>query len=281
MMRRISWFMVVVIALAACGDEDPAPGEEDAILTGFDALPKKLATVVLSPTPSPVISGDGAVVDIAGATATPGPPRPTSTKPPFVGVYLGDLAADDDDEPAPTLAPYVLGPGASNPAAANGGGAVVPPGSAAPAAISVDPRFASAYAGVQDRLGAPVSSGAMVQMAAQQFERGTMYWQGSQRQIYALAGDGRLFQVADTWAEGMPADDPALVPPDGRVQPVRGFGKAWRETAALRDALGWGTQSEVSHSGTWQNFERGAMFVGLNGQIYALFTAEGRYAGPL
>jgi hypothetical protein len=62
---------------------------------------------------------------------------------------------------------------------------------------------------------------------------------------------------------------------------VRGFGLVWRSNQTIRDALGWGTLAEAPYSGTWQDFERGAMLVGGSGRIYAIYPAEGQHSGPL
>ena len=263
------------VLLTACGTSAPPQDLNPPILTNFDALPKQLATVVFTPTPTPVLIG-GTVVPVAQPTATAAPPTLTPTLTPYVGVFLGEPTSESG-EPAPTLAPYVVAPVAGGavgvaPALGTGSGCTIP----------VASTFANAYTAVQDRLGCPVSAGVTVSpMAVQPFERGWMYWRGDTRQIYALAANGQYWQMADTWNEGMPADDPAYSPPPGLVQPVRGFGLAWRSTPPLRDALGWGTAPEAPFSGFWQDFERGAMLLGSDGHVYALFSAEGQHSGPL
>jgi hypothetical protein len=56
----------------------------------------------------------------------------------------------------------------------------------------------------------------------------------------------------DRWRSGMLESDPAIVPPPGYYQPVRGFGLFWREAyfgmieASARDRLGWATGEEYS-----------------------------------
>ena len=280
MIRRSVWRLVAGLALllAACGGENPAPVGDPPILTGFDSMPKQLATVVLTDTPTPVLAG-GETVDLALPTATPEPPRPTATLTPYVGIFLGAPTSDGSGggEAPPTLAPFVINPGANSAAIASG-----PIGAGAGAcSIAVAASFAGAYAGnVQQRLGCPVSGGASISVVVQPFERGMMIWRDT-RQIYALAQTGQLWQIPDSWEEGMPTDDPGLVPPGGLVQPVRGFGLAWRSNAAVREALGWGTQPETLSSGVWQDFERGAMFTAPDGRIYAIYTAEGQHSGPL
>lgn len=90
-----------------------------------------------------------------------------------------------------------------------------------------------------------------VQVAEQLFERGRMYWVQRVRQIWVLhvtaEGRGEWYVYEDTFADGEPEIDPNLTPPDGRIQPERGFGKLWREVPGLRDMLGWAVQPEVGY----------------------------------
>lgn len=284
MIRRTGRMLLVLLAglalallLAACSDEAPPQNDDPPILTGFDALPKQIVTVALTPTPTPVLSGAEQVA-VAQPTATSGPPRPTATLTPYVGVFLGQPTSESG-EPAPTLAPLSINPIGGSVIGSEG---IAPPASGSSCSYSVAGQFANAYAGVQARLGCPINPGATIApMAIQPFEHGVMFWRGDTRQIYALASNGQFWQVPDTWEEGMPADDPAFSPPGGLLQPVRGFGFVWRNNSAIRDALGWATQPEAPFNSFWQDFERGAMFVGENGRIYALFTAEGQHSGPL
>lgn len=276
--RRLTvvlWLSLVAI-LAACSDDATPQGDTDpAILTGFDALPKQIVTIALTPTSTPVIAG-GETMVVAQQTPTPGPPRPTATLTPYVGVFLGQPTSESG-EPAPTLAPYSVNAGGP---AANSGG-LVPQGSSGGCAYSVVGQFANAYNGVSERLGCPTNNGTSPLMVTQPFERGNMFWRSDTKQIYALAANGQFWQVPDSWTEGMPTDDPAFAAPGGVLQPVRGFGLVWRTNAALRDALGWATLPEAQYNGAWQDFERGSMFLGDSGRIYALFTAEGQHSGPL
>jgi hypothetical protein len=281
MIRRmtVALALVAVLLLAACGEDHPPPSGDPPILSSFDSMPKQIATLVLTPTPTPVIAGAEVVV-VEQATSTPGLPRPTATLTPYVGVFLGQPTSESG-EPVPTLAPYVLNPVSGGAVVASGG---ISPASGGACSIPVAASFANAYNGspaVQQRLGCAVNAGASLAMVTQPFERGNMYWRSDTRQIYSLASNGQFWQVADTWTEGMPADDPGLSAPGGLLQPVRGFGLVWRSNQAIRDALGWGTLPEAQYSGYWQDFERGAMFVGSGNLIYALFIAEGQHSGPL
>jgi hypothetical protein len=96
----------------------------------------------------------------------------------------------------------------------------------------------------------------------QPFERGVMLWVAADRSVYHTeAGEMRLTDpkamiyvlangqswrlIPDNWSEGMAANDPAIVPPQGLFQPVRGFGLVWRTVAGVRDALGWARSAEA------------------------------------
>ena len=95
--------------------------------------------------------------------------------------------------------------------------------------------------------------------AYQQFENGTMVWRQDTSQIYVFFNDGTWRSFADTFKEGNRESDPALSPPGGKLQPIRGFGKVWREHDGLRDKLGWAIAKETSQPAEIHAFERGAI----------------------
>lgn len=281
MMARQVWMVLLLVALiaglAACGEENTAPVGDPPVLGGFDSMPKQLATLALTATPTPVVAGEGAVA-VMQPTPTPGPVRPTVTLTPYVGVFVGEPTSESG-EPPPTLAPWTINAGVGVPVP-GGGGVVSAPGACSIPVASAFGNAASANATVPARLGCPVSGGANLTLVTQRFERGQMFWRDT-HQIYALADGGQFWQVSDNWREGMAADDPGLTPPGGLIQPVRGFGLAWRGNPAIREALGWATGMEAPYTGYWQDFEQGAMFTGPTGQLYAVFPAEGQHSGPL
>jgi hypothetical protein len=96
--------------------------------------------------------------------------------------------------------------------------------------------------------------------AEQPFQNGRMIWLEEvsgdsfvlQRQILVLYNDGQYAQYEDTWTEGQPESDPSIVPPSGLYQPIRGFGKVWRENTSVRNKLGWATTSEQGFDTIWQ-----------------------------
>ena len=281
-MRGGRWWVWLVVALLAAGCAEDSTGVPDdpPILSGFDTLPKQVATVAMTATPSPVLVGMPRAAELQQPTATPAPPQPTPTLTPYVGVFLGRPTSESGEalaEDIPTLAPFVVGP--------MGGSSVGGLGSESVTDCAIRPAapFANAFAAdpaLQERLGCPVGVGAAEQLAAQPFERGTLYWRQN-KQIYALANSGQFWQVPDAWQEGMPTDDPAFSAPAGLVQPIRGFGLVWRTHQAIRDAVGWGTQGEALIGGVLEGFERGAMFQGLHRENAAPLPAQGQHSGPL
>lgn len=104
---------------------------------------------------------------------------------------------------------------------------------------------------------------AQVQVAEQLFEHGRMFWIEPIQQIWVLqiTGEGRgtWASYEDTFVEGEPETDPSLVPPDGRYQPERGFGKLWRESGNLRQELGWGVTPEFGYISQYEYHAGGSV----------------------
>lgn len=95
----------------------------------------------------------------------------------------------------------------------------------------------------------PTPTVRQIQVAEQLFERGRMFWLQPTGQIWVLvvtaAGSGDWFVYEDLFQEGDPESDPDIVPPDDTLQqPVRGFGRLWRDNGEVREALGWATSDE-------------------------------------
>lgn len=92
--------------------------------------------------------------------------------------------------------------------------------------------------------------------AEQHFEHGVMIWIEALDKIVILYDEpspqwgGRWGMVDDEWAEGLPEYDPALVPPAGFYQPVRGFGLVWR--SGVRERLGWAIDQETGFDTAFQ-----------------------------
>lgn len=89
------------------------------------------------------------------------------------------------------------------------------------------------------------------------FEGGRAYWYKAttaypQNLIYIIYNDGTWAVYEDTWNTSLPIDDPSIVPPPGRFQPVRGIGKVWREQSGVRTKLGWAYEAEYAFRGSRQ-----------------------------
>lgn len=102
-----------------------------------------------------------------------------------------------------------------------------------------------------------------VQVAEQLFEHGRMFWIEPIQQIWVLhitgEGHGTWSVYEDTFVEGEPETDPSLVPPEGRYQPERGFGKLWRESGNLREELGWGVTPEFGYVSRYEYHAGGSI----------------------
>lgn len=106
--------------------------------------------------------------------------------------------------------------------------------------------------------GFPTDVASQVQLAESVFEHGRMFWLRHNRQIWVMVNDpadndtgGDWYCYNDSFAEGEPETDPALVPPEGLIQPRRGFGKLWRTHEELKDALGWAITPEFELTSTY------------------------------
>jgi hypothetical protein len=134
--------------------------------------------------------------------------------------------------------------------------------------------FGEVWAGhsnVQSGLGCPqqyppFDKEILVQSAYQPFEHGSMLWISrttyvQERLIYVFFNDGTFQQFEDTWREGDPASG-GLTAPTGLYEPMRGFGKVWREGtgARVRERLGWATAVEKGGDGAYQRFQTGEMY---------------------
>ena len=107
-----------------------------------------------------------------------------------------------------------------------------------------------------------------------------MLWDGASGDIIVLYEDGTWRQYEDTFEEGDRESDPALNPPGGGFQPIRGFGKVWRTQGDVRDALGWALEEERGYTAFVHEFERGTLFGAPAGTIILLHdSGSGGSAG--
>ncbi|MDX1612731.1 MAG: hypothetical protein R3300_00400 [Candidatus Promineifilaceae bacterium] len=129
-------------------------------------------------------------------------------------------------------------------------------------------------------VGCPASEAVTTAAAEQPFDFGFMIWLAETDSIYAFFEDGRWRRYDDTWSEDQPESDPTIVPPEGRQQPIRGFGKVWREQPTLLGRLGWALGPELGFESTFQFGEDGAdtesmLYVrAFNGEVLGLIERQ-------
>lgn len=127
-------------------------------------------------------------------------------------------------------------------------------------------------------LGCPTADELGLPVVVQRFERGWMLWVArhdtAPPTIYALFEDSQQYaRFDDTYVAGKDPDSAGLTAPPGVFEPVRGFGKIWREASAagVRDRLGWATAPESPGAGAVEAFQRGSMISGADPrEIYVL-----------
>lgn len=99
----------------------------------------------------------------------------------------------------------------------------------------------------------PTVTTGQIQVAEQRFQYGRMFWLQPTNQIWVLIEDsttpstGSWKVYNDTFIDGQREFDPTFEPPDEYLQPVRGFGKLWRENSELRRTIGWAIEAEFGH----------------------------------
>jgi len=115
--------------------------------------------------------------------------------------------------------------------------------------------------GVRDEIGCPTEDHRELNAASQDFERGYMVWREDERLTYVICEGSGWESYADRWQQGMPEQDPSYgPPPEGLIQPKRGFGLVWQENPAVRDGLGWALNEERQcDQADVQRFEHGLM----------------------
>jgi hypothetical protein len=105
-----------------------------------------------------------------------------------------------------------------------------------------------------------------------------MLWRQDVNLIYGLGPDRLWFFTGDTWRDGLdPSDDPAIIPPNGLYQPVRGFGKVWRERPGVREALGWATAEEQGFTAVIQEFSGGTVWQDAGGEGQVILLNDSSY----
>lgn len=277
--RRAVGAVIGLVAglLSGCGLLQDAPPTVTPIY--ITATPEPVIVPIVAtetPAATPVLAEtSAALLPTRGPerTATFTPPPPITQTPTFT-----PTATDTPVTPGPVVyAPVggVAGAGGAGIAIGSGSGSsggtgcASVPGGALGALYQSDPSIAVA-------IGCPLAGAPnAVDSAYQPFQNGLMVWVAAPGQslIYALYGNGTYQRFNDTFLEGVNPSSGGAVPPPGLLEPVRGFGKVWRENPSARDTLGWALTGESGGTAEILLFERGEMLrVPQSGQTYILIT---------
>lgn len=215
--------------------------------------------IPFAPTSTPVavrfvVGGTNAPVVMA-ATASPAPAT-TPARPAVVA----------QANTSPTSAPPAPSP--SSPAISSMAAATTPAPTSTPCAVQPVRGFGTLYQAqpkVAARLGCARAPEAGVDMFVEPFEHGRMLWRADRREIIALLSDGHWSTYPDTFN-----GTETVTPAPG--EPIRGFGKVWRETPTLRAAIGAATAPEQPIGGAIEEFEHGLLVWTADRTIYALYA---------
>ncbi len=258
------WAGLLLLGASACGTDKEVPPPIYVTVTPFMTVTPIVATETPGAT-SVLAATDLSLLPTQGATRTPTPTIhltvPITMTPSFT--------------PTRTDTPATQGLVSYQPVGGVGGVATTgcannPQGSFA-SIYQADPNMAGA---VGCALGGLMSANS----AYQTFQNGVMIWVSSLASqsgplIYVLFNNGTYQRFNDTWTDGVDPSSSGAVAPEGMSEPVRGFGKVWRESSGVRDTLGWATSGENGGSVSIQLFERGEMLaVSQAGQTYILIT---------
>lgn len=248
---------------------------EPAIAANPTPAPESAPQVAMvQPQPTPVAGTQIESTPPAPRPSTPSVAAPANPTPVEPVVTPGPQATPTDParEPKPTLEAGVptptLGPGMMTMLQATPN-----PLETRTTVVEVGPAFRTVYLQnpeVGERLGRPVERERGVLMAEQEFQGGHMLWLADTKTILVISIDGTWSRHEDTWTEAEPESADMLPPPD-LYEPIRGFGKVWREQTPVRRALGWGVNKEQGYIGAIQEFVHGTMAWSDQHVIYALY----------
>lgn len=127
------------------------------------------------------------------------------------------------------------------------------------------------------KLGCPRAEAIITAAAHQPFEQGWLVWRQDFNLIYGLGPGQPWFSVGDTWRDGDSPYDPAIIPPADLYQPVRGFGKVWRERPGVRETFGWAMGEESGFMTVIQEFTAGQVWYSPDGQTGLILFNDGTY----
>ena len=132
----------------------------------------------------------------------------------------------------------------------------------------VGSRFEGIWKGIQNRtdadlrLGCPLGEVRGEYGAGQRFQHGYMLWRENHDLVYVMYSNGEAVIEYDQFREGVDPEEIGHQAPPGLQEPIRGFGKIWREHLGGPSArIGWAIEHEyVAPNLAVQEFENGIIF---------------------
>ncbi|NLE52917.1 MAG: hypothetical protein GX613_16080 [Chloroflexi bacterium] len=254
---RFGFLALAAAMIAGCGSlRDAPPTPEPIFVTATDdplVLPiVATETPSITPEASLTVSALLPTPDLSTRAPTPTRPAPITMTPTFTPTMT-----DTPGTPGGAGAYGPVGGGVDTVLAGGDACETIPEGVIG-AVFQSDPNLQSA-------LGCPLMGATVaVSGAHQSYQNGLMLWVSSvgtapQPAIYALLNDGTYQRLNDTFIEGVDPESVGSQPPEGFLEPQRGFGKAWRDNPPVRDRIGWASSPEMPTSAQVLPFERGEM----------------------
>ena len=151
-------------------------------------------------------------------------------------------------------------------------GAPLPGGRAAAPATPHDLQaLLAAMPDLRLQLGRPGGPSRLLHLSEQTYQGGGMLARADADEVIVLVrGDGRWSSFANGWRPG-DVLAPIGARPPGTLEPLRGFGRVWRDQPSVRLQLGWPVYEERGGEASLQRFERGLLIQSPHGVLYALF----------
>jgi hypothetical protein len=248
--------------------EDTALGDDLTLTPSLTIT----STITPLPTSTPVPTGVPGLMDAIVALAL------QATILPQEYIDISEITGGSGGTPGATTDVSTIPlPGAT---AVGGGGVILTPVTNT-CAFTPAGGFGQIYANdplLPSQLGCPVGAPPVNSVragAVQEFQYGFMAWvpgSADNGQIYIFYVNGTYKRFPDTWIDGTDPVSGGETPPEANLlEPVRGFGKVWRENQEVRTALGWATAAERTATITSLNFERGHMhYIDVRGSTYIL-----------
>jgi hypothetical protein len=253
---------------------------------GHSQLAPVVLTLVAGPSPMLVQESSPAELPLereasAGSMELDGPRPAEVGRGPTASAISADAAegvqrdANGEQLVRSRLTTLALGPGRppeAQPGLENARGLSLAPLAAAARPLDTDFRpVLGALPELRRQLGLVGGPERLVHLGEQSFQGGAMLARADSNEVLVLIrSTGRWSSYANGWRPGEVLGPVGSRPP-GTLEPLRGFGKVWRDQPSVKLQLGWAVYEERSAEASVQRFERGTLMRSAHGVLYALF----------